>query len=52
MLGVIGQRALQEHDALQRGLDAGGLQPLHALPNKNAQFVDGKERGQQGQNVA
>ena len=43
--GVIGQRALHKHDALESGLDAGGLQPLHALPHKDARFVDGEKEG-------
>ena len=45
VLGVIGQRALNKHDALESGLDAGGLQPLHALPHKDARFVEGEKEG-------
>ena len=40
VLGVIGQRAFHKHDALESGPDAGGLQPLHALTQKDARFVD------------
>jgi hypothetical protein len=45
VLGVIGQRALHKHDALESGLDAGGLQPLHALTHKDARFVEGEKEG-------
>ncbi len=43
-LGVLGQRALHKHDALESGLDAGRLQSLHALANKDAQLVERKQR--------
>ena len=52
MLGVIGQRALHKHDALESGLDAGGLQPLHALPHNDAPFVNGKKGREKGEDVA
>ena len=51
-LGVIGQRALHKHDALESGLDAGRLQPLHALANKDAQLVERKQRREDGHDVA
>ncbi len=51
-LGVIGQRALHKHDALESGLDAGGLQPLHALPHNDARFVDGEKGREKCQDVA
>ncbi len=52
VLGVIGQRTLHKHDALESGLDAGGLQPLHALPHKDARFVDGENGREKGEDVA
>jgi hypothetical protein len=52
VLGVIGQRALHKHDALESGLDAGGLQPLHALPHNDAHFVDGEKKRKEGEDVA
>ena len=52
VLGVIGQRALHKHDALESGLDAGSLQPLHALPHKDARFVNGKNGREKGEDVA
>ena len=52
VLGVIGQRALHKHDALESGPDAGGLQPLHALPHNDAHFVDGEKKGKEGEDVA
>jgi hypothetical protein len=52
VLGVIGQRTLHKHDALESGLDAGGLQPLHALTHSDARFVDGEKEGQKGEDVA
>ena len=51
-LGVIGQRALHKHDALESGIDAGGLQPLHALPHNDVRFVDGEKEREKGDDVA
>ncbi len=51
-LGVIGQRALHKHDALESGLDAGRLQPLHALAKEDAQLVERKQRREDGHDVA
>ena len=52
VLGVIGQRALHKHDALESGPDAGSLQPLHALSNGDAQLVQCKQCRTYGESVA
>ena len=52
VLGVIGQRALQKHDALESGPDAGGLQPPHALTHSDAHCGDGENGRKKGEDVA
>ena len=52
VLGVIGQRALHKHDALESGLDAGDLQHLHALPHNEARFVNQQKEENNGDDVA
>ncbi len=43
---------IQENNVLQRGLDAGSDKLVNALPNKDAQPVHRKQRGEHGHDVA
>ena len=49
---MIGQRTFHKHDALESGLDAGCLQPLHAFANNDAQLIERKQRREDGNDEA